>query len=168
MKSSRESDNKLPFVLQKFIDGNICILQQTRAEHRCDVMQEIRDISHLHGQVVLEYLFKPICIFLGSRHTIPLFRCTFVVIVDTVEVVVLVVPAKRREERPIVHPRHVDTIDADLDMTEDAVWCPWNIIQIPKCLLVVIFGPKLGLGKFDFFGIGGTVNTPTPFRKRKT
>ena len=38
-------------------------------------------------------------------------------VVDTVQIVIFVVPAKGGEEGAIVHPWHVDTIDPNLNMT---------------------------------------------------
>ena len=143
MKRPWEGNNIFSFMLQELVDGNLGILEQTRAEHSCDVMKQIRDVPHFHRQVVLEYLFQPISVFLGSWDTVPLFWGPLMMVIDTVKVVVFVVPTESCEKGTIIHPRYVDTVDANLDVTKNTFWGPGDVVCIPPSFLVVLLSSKL-------------------------
>ena len=84
MKGSRKSHNKLSFILQSLRNRNFGILQQARTEHRRNVVKKIGLVPHFHRKVTFENAFEAISCALRPRDTIPLFRGSFVVVVDAV------------------------------------------------------------------------------------
>jgi hypothetical protein len=58
------------------------------------MVEKVWDFTHFHGEIALEDVFQAIRCFFVARDAIPLLGSSAVVIVDTVQVVVLIVPAK--------------------------------------------------------------------------
>mmetsp|Transcript_9183 Transcript_9183/g.21597 ORF Transcript_9183/g.21597 Transcript_9183/m.21597 type:complete len:239 (+) Transcript_9183:1183-1899(+) len=77
-------------------------------------------------------------------------------VVDAVKIIVFIVPAEGAEQTSVVHPGHVDTIDTDPDMTQNAIGSAGDVIKIPPRFLVVILRPELWFGKIDLVYINGT------------
>lgn len=73
MECSWERHYIFSLVLKQFVDRNFSILQKARTKHGCDMVQEVRYISHFHGQIILEHLFQSICVLFRSWNTVPLF-----------------------------------------------------------------------------------------------
>ena len=86
-------------------------------------------------------------------------------IIDTIEVVIFVVPTKCSKEGSIIHPWDVNTIDAHFDVTKDTIWSPRYVVKIPPRLFKIILGCELRVRKFCFFWIEGTMYGSTSFRK---
>mmetsp|Transcript_7333 Transcript_7333/g.17966 ORF Transcript_7333/g.17966 Transcript_7333/m.17966 type:complete len:207 (+) Transcript_7333:938-1558(+) len=139
MKGSGERNDVFTLVLDQFVNRDVSIQQQPWTELRSDVVQQVRDVPHLRTEVTLEDFFEPVRIPLCPRDAVPLFRCTLVMVVDTVQVIILVVPTERREQRPVIHPRDVDAVDPDLDVPEDTVGSVRHVVEIPPRFFVVVF-----------------------------
>jgi len=99
MKGPWKSNDEFSRVLKEFEALDVVVLQQTRTEHGCNMMQKVRYIAHLHGEIALEDFLQSIRVLLGSWDTIPLFRGTLVVVVDAVEVVIFVMIAESLSKR---------------------------------------------------------------------
>ena len=71
------------------------------------------------------------------------------VVIDAVEVVVLVVPAKRREERSHVQPGNVDAVERDLDVAQHGAGGGGQVVEVPvrlPAMYVCEKGPISSIG----------------------
>mmetsp|Transcript_36375 Transcript_36375/g.75711 ORF Transcript_36375/g.75711 Transcript_36375/m.75711 type:complete len:390 (+) Transcript_36375:354-1523(+) len=137
VKGSRKGYNILPFVLHKLAHWDICVLQKTRTEHCRNVVKKIRDISHFHGEIALEHFLQTVSRFFVTRYTVPLLWSASVVIVHTVKIVIFIMVRKGCEQGSVIHPRNIDPIDTNFDVTEYRSGSSGHIIKIPVGFLVV-------------------------------
>ena len=73
-------------------------------------------------------------------------RSHLVVIVDTVQVVVLVMPTECAEECPHVEPGDVDAVDGDADVAENGARGVADVVEVPPRLLIVLLAAINWLG----------------------
>lgn len=125
------------FVLNLFAYWNFGILQQARTEHGRNMVEQVRNLAHLHGQITLKDLFQSIRSNLVAGHTVPLLGSPAMIVIDTVEIIVFIVVGKCGKERSVVHPRNIDPIDAHLHVTQNRSRSVRKVVQIPVALFKV-------------------------------
>lgn len=70
------------------------------------------------------------------------------VIVNTVHMIILVMPAKCAKEASKVQPWDIDPINANFYMSQHAIFGVGDVVQIPIRFLVVLLCAKLWLRQF--------------------
>mmetsp|Transcript_36376 Transcript_36376/g.75716 ORF Transcript_36376/g.75716 Transcript_36376/m.75716 type:complete len:353 (+) Transcript_36376:354-1412(+) len=168
VKGSRKGYNILPFVLHKLAHWDICVLQKTRTEHCRNVVKKIRDISHFHGEIALEHFLQTVSRFFVTRYTVPLLWSASVVIVHTVKIVIFIMVRKGCEQGSVIHPRNIDPIDTNFDVTEYRSGSSGHIIKIPVGFLVVFGSSKLRFRGIHLLLIQGPIHSTPTLRQGKS